>query len=187
MAYIEDIRVWLSVAFQYSQFYKIIFILVLFVVYLRWVPRSREGPKGLSLTTVLPVPVAERQTVCKWLSWMDISSLSLKGSVSFRWATTFSSSWHLGGTSPSLGSTRQKDFLQLWRNKNTNWSWWAKVFQCDAYPMKEGSSSSLFHDGNVIHLNISVEGALSSNSATQSFRFNPWRALSDICAYPISV
>lgn len=87
--------------------------------YQRYVPSSRLGAKGLSLRIVVPVPVAERGTVCVWLCWTDTSSLSSKTSVSFRCATTLSSSWLSGGTSPSLGSTRQEDLLRLWGNRNT--------------------------------------------------------------------
>lgn len=113
-------------------------------VYLKCVPRSRLGAKGRSVVIVVPVPVAERWTVCVLLSRMDTSSLSSKRRVSFRLATTLRSNWPPGETSPSLGSTRQKDFLPVWGNTvQSQFSHLGKEFAtsrsyCVVYPY-EGS------------------------------------------------
>lgn len=95
--------------------------------YLKWVPRSRLGANALSLTMVEPVPVADRRTACVWPSWIDTSIFSWKWVVSLRWATTWSSSWLSGGTSPSLGRTLQKDFLWLWEKKKKGVSSMSKM------------------------------------------------------------
>lgn len=115
--------------------------------YLKWVPKSRLGPNGLSLTMVLPVPVADRETVCVWLSWMATSNLSWKGSMSFRCATTLSSSWLSGATSPSLGSTRQKDFFFLTNRKITS----SLLLNIDFGSVEwKQEHSSYFHHGNMM-------------------------------------
>ena len=84
--------------------------------YLKWAPKSRLGAKGRLVTIVVPLPVAEKGMVCVSLFWMDRCSLSWKCRVSSRWATSLSSSFPWGGTSPSLGSTRHRDLLRTWKN-----------------------------------------------------------------------
>lgn len=98
------------------------------VFYLKYVPRSRLGPKGLSLMIVVPVPVADTETMSVVLSCMDTSNLSWKWIVSFRCATIFMSNWLSGRISPSQGSACQNDlWLSCKKNRNTVWTWWGKV------------------------------------------------------------
>lgn len=52
--------------------------------YLRHVPRSMLGAKGLSLVTGDPVPLADRGTLCVCPCWTDTVSTSLNLNVSLR-------------------------------------------------------------------------------------------------------
>lgn len=137
--------------------------------YLKCVPRSRPGRKGRSMATVVPVPVAQRRTVCTRLSCIKISNLPSNWIMSFRCATTLSSSWPRGSTAASLDSLKWlSGGLRKHRSYNlsqlTVWTWWAEVLPQKASPRKEGQcgpSSSSFHHWNVMLENISPVGAFS--------------------------
>ncbi len=90
--------------------------------YLKWVPKSRLGANGWSVTMVVPFPLAHTGMLKVCPSWISSNSSSWKGKVSFKWAINFNCKLCSGGISPSVGSTHQRDLFFTYQQTYTWYS-----------------------------------------------------------------
>lgn len=89
------------------------------VSYLKQDFKSSFGTRGLSVTTVVPMPTAWRGMMVTGLFSMNTFSFSWNFTVSFRLATIATDTSELGGTTPLLGSILQQERSTACRKSQT--------------------------------------------------------------------